>query len=121
MDMKKSWKTYAFWIAAAEAVGGITALATRKGMKEYMLSARKPPLSPPPVVFPIVWTVLYALMGIGAARVSLTPPSPERSRALQTFRLQLAAGALWTLLFFGLHAYGLAFLWIIVLWLLILI
>jgi tryptophan-rich sensory protein len=59
-------------------------------------------------------------MGVSAARVFLAPASRERNRAMQLFFLQLAANVLWSLLFFNLQAYGAAFVWILVLWLLIL-
>lgn len=67
--MKKSnWKVYAFWIVLAEAVGALSGWLTRKGVKIYNATVEQPPLSPPSIVFPIVWGILFALMGIGAAR-----------------------------------------------------
>lgn len=79
----------------------------------------KPPLSPPGWVFPLVWTVLYALMGIGAARVSLTQEGKDRSRALNVFVAQLIVNFFWSLIFFNARAYGFAFVWLLLLWLLI--
>ena len=82
---KKPWLTYVGFIVLAEAVGGLSALLSGGGMALYRDTLVKPPLSPPGIVFPIVWTILFALMGIGAARVYLAPPSPTRSRALLVF------------------------------------
>ena len=79
----------------------------------------KPPLSPPDCVFPVVWTVLYALMGIGAARVWLSPPSPARSKGLNLYVLQLIVYFFWSLIFFNAQAYFLAFLWLMLLWALV--
>ena len=62
------WKAYAAWIAASEAAGTLSGWLSRDGMEFYKAAVLKPPLSPPSVVFPIAWTVLYGLMGIGAAR-----------------------------------------------------
>ena len=117
--MKKNWRTYAGWILLTEAVGGLAGLLTRSGMEIYKTAILKPPLSPPALVFPIAWGILYALMGIGAARIWLKPPSPGRSRSLRLFLLQLAFNFLWSFLFFSFQAFGLAFLWLAVLWVLI--
>ena len=93
---------------------------TREGTELYRYAIEKPPLSPPAIVFPIVWSVLYALMGIGAARVSLTEKNPDRSRALNLFIVQLAVNFFWSLIFFNAHAFGFALIWLLLLWLLIL-
>lgn len=116
----KHWKTYAFWILLAEGVGGLSGWLTREGTKLYNETVVQPPLSPPSAVFPIVWGILFALMGIGAARIYLAPPSPQRRLSLRLFFLQLAFNFLWSIIFFNLQAYGLAFIWLVALWLLIL-
>jgi len=118
--MKKNWKVYAFWIALAEGVGALAGWLTREGIARYSQTVIQPPLSPPAFLFPIVWTILYALMGIGAARVYLTPASNARSRGLLLFLIQLAFNFLWSIVFFNLQAYAFAFFWLIALWLLIL-
>ena len=79
-----------------------------------------PALAPPALLFPIVWTLLYALMGFGAARVDLSPPSAARRSGLRVYGLQLFFNFFWTLIFFNLQAFGAAFLWLIALWGLIL-
>ena len=120
--MKNSnWKSYAFWIGLSEAVGLLSGYLTRAGTGNYAEMLQKPPLSPPGWVFPVVWTVLYALMGIGAARVSQTPPSPARSRGLNLFVLQLAVNFLWSPIFFNAGAYGFALVWLLLLWGLVLL
>ena len=55
MNMKQNWKTYLFWIGLAEAVGGLAGFLTREGTQIYRYMIEKPPLSPPAIVFPIVW------------------------------------------------------------------
>ena len=88
--MKKSqWKTYAFWIVLAEAVGALSGWLTRKGVRAYNATVQQPPLSPPSIVFPIVWAILFALMGIGAARVDLAPATESPSRRLRALVAQL--------------------------------
>lgn len=117
--MKSKWKVYAFWIVLSEAVGLIAGLLTRNGAEIYGLTATKPPLSPPDWVFPVVWTILYALMGISAARVWLSQDSSARSRSVSLFIAQLAVNFFWPLFFFNLQAYGFALLWLILLWVLV--
>ena len=113
-------KAYLLWILLAEAVGGLAGWLTREDVKIYTDSILQPPLSPPPLVFPVAWTILYALMGIGAARVALAPDSPQRSRALAVFGLQLGMNFLWSILFFKFQLFGLALVWLIALWCVIL-
>lgn len=116
---KQQWKTYTFWILLAEGVGALSGWLTREGTNSYQQTTVQPPLSPPAIVFPIVWTILFALMGIGAARVYLSPASGPRSRGLLLFFVQLAFNFLWSILFFNLQAFGFAFIWLVALWLLI--
>jgi len=115
-----NWKPYVFWIALAEGVGALSGWLTRDGIELYNQTVVQPPLSPPAALFPIVWAILYALMGIGAARVYLTPASNTRSRGLLLWLVQLAFNFLWSIVFFNLQAYAFAFFWLIALWLLIL-
>ena len=77
------------------------------------------PLSPPNLVFPIVWTILYALMGISAARIWLSPPTKERNHGLIIWGVQLFFNFFWSILFFNFQAFGLALLWLLTLWILI--
>ena len=117
---KENWKVYAFWIGLSELVGILAGLLTRSGMQIYTEMVNKPPLTPPAIVFPIVWTILYALMGISAARIWLAPESAERNRGLTVFVAQLIVNFFWPLFFFNLQAYGFAVLWLILLWVLVL-
>lgn len=111
--MKKNWKIYAFWIGLSEVVGAVSGFLSMDCMRSFKDTVAQPPFSPPDFLFPIVWTVLYALMGIGAARISLADPSRERSRGLNLFVIQLAMNFLWTPVFFCLKAFGFAFFWLL--------
>lgn len=118
--MKKlNWKSYLFWIAVSEAVGALAGFVTRQGMELYRRTAVKPPLNPPGWAFPVVWAVLYALMGIGAARIAARPDSRARNVALNLFVVQLIVNFFWSLFFFNARAYGLAAVWLVLLWVLI--
>ena len=113
---KTTWKPYVLWILLAEAVGALSGWLTREGTQLFSETVAKPPLTPPSLVFPIVWGILYTLMGIGAARVSLTEPSEDRSRGLNLFVAQLIVNFFWSLIFFNAQAYGFAFFWLLLLW-----
>ena len=116
---KNAGRTYALWILGTEAVGALAGWLTREGTEIFNLSVAEPPFSPPAAVFPIVWTILYLLMGIGAARIAMAPPWDARSRSLTLYLVQLFFNFLWPFVFFNLQWYGVAFLWLIALWLLV--
>ena len=103
---RKRVLSYVFWIAVTEAVGALAAWLTQDGMELFKTQIEKPPLSPPAIVFPIVWAILYALMGIGMARVYLSAKSEERADAIQVYLLQLAINFTWSIFFFHLRTFG---------------
>ena len=120
--MKQSiGKPYAFWILFSETIGAVSGWLTNDRIKIYRETIVQPALSPPPAVFPIVWGILFALMGIGAARIYLAPASDARSRSLLLFLLQLGFNFFWSIIFFRFQAFGFAFIWLIILWTLILL
>lgn len=110
--MLKKYKPYIVQILAALAVGGISALLVRDGFSAFG-SIAKPALTPPSAVFPIAWSVLYILMGIGAGLVSVKGKIPF------VYPLQLFVNFLWPIIFFGLQAYLFAFVWLVLLWVLV--
>ena len=114
--MKVNWKNLAFWVLLAEAVGALSGFLSRNGTEIYQQTVTQPPLSPPGWVFPVVWGILYALMGIGASLVSQTNASPERSRGLNLMVAQLVVNFFWPLFFFNLQAFGFSLLWLLFLW-----
>lgn len=111
-------RTYELFVAFTVLVGIVAGLFTSMGMETYN-QAVKPTLTPPAIVFSIVWTVLYVLMGISAARIWLSSPTKERNHGLIIFGAQLFFNFFWSLIFFNLEAYGFAFFWILILWALI--
>ena len=119
MNVKRNklW-TYLVAVAIPEAVGILAGLLTRNGI-EQIGKLRQSALTPPAVIFPIVWTILYALMGISLARIWLAPDSPERTKGLTLFLFQLIFNFFWSIFFFNMQAFGFSFLWILGLWVLI--
>ena len=114
-------KLLAICIALPLLVGGVSALLTRESMMLFE-SVQKPPLSPPGWLFPVVWTILYTLMGI-ASYLVLTSEAPkeEVGRAINVYLYQLLVNFLWSTWFFNLQWYFFAFFWLVLLWGMILI
>ena len=75
MNVKIEWKKLIVSLAAPLAVGGLSALITKDNMVMFEL-VKKPPLTPPGWVFPIVWTLLYAMMG-AASYLVFTSGAPQ--------------------------------------------
>ncbi len=119
--MKIRWKTLLISVAVPLIVGGIAGLISRGGMAAFAMM-NKPPLSPPGWLFPVVWTLLYILMGV-AAYLVLNSGAPQQAveRALKVYGIQLVFNFFWTFWFFNLQWYFFAFFWLIVLWILILV
>ena len=118
--MKPNWKQYALWIGLTEAVGAVSALLSRDGMKLYESTVVQPPLAPPMWLFPVVWTILYALMGISAARINVRPISAINACGQKLFFTQLIFNFFWSIIYFNLGAYWAAFCWLLILWILVL-
>lgn len=118
--MWKKIKPYVISIAIALGVAGLSALLTRNNMKVYQ-NINQPPLSPPMIVFPIVWSVLFTLMGISSAVIYIkkNDSKDEVYSALRIYGLQLIVNFFWSIIFFNMQAYLFAFIWLLLLWVLI--
>ena len=113
---KIRWKTLLLCLAIPPAVGALSALLSLRGMKAYA-ALHHPPLSPPGWVFPVVWAVLYLLMGVSCYLVVTAQTAPRyRQGALYIYALQLAVNFFWSPIFFGTGAYRFALIWLLLLW-----
>ena len=141
--MKRNWKTLLVCILIPLAVGAVAGFLTRGGMESFVV-LNKPPLSPPAWVFPVAWTILYTLMGISSYLIYVsesqkklfsvrgneenkqretvkknTNENMEKSQALSTYGYQLIVNFLWPVFFFNFQWYFFAFLWLVLLWILV--
>ena len=92
------------YIVSAEAVGGLSALLSG-GFSDFFTKYKEPPLLPPSWLFPVVWTVLYALMGYTAYRIDSSSADRKNiRRALSTYWIQLAVNFSWSIVFFRFEA-----------------
>jgi len=98
-------------------VGLISGMATSRGVRDWYPTLVKPPFNPPSWVFAPVWTLLYLMMGGAAFLVwQRGLESPGVRLALGLFLFQLLLNGLWSILFFGMRAPGLAMVDVVLLW-----
>jgi len=99
------------------AVGGLSGFITAQGVRDWYPTLIKPSFNPPAWVFGPVWTLLYLMMGIAAFMVWQRGWNQGAVKAaLALFAFQLLLNGLWSVLFFGMRAPGLAFAEILLLW-----
>lgn len=118
--MSKKTKQFLICLAIPLLVGGLSAFITRGGMDAFE-KINKPSLSPPSWLFPVVWTILFILMGIASYLVLVSgKPQMKINRALLIYGIQLIFNFFWSILFFNFSLYLFSFIWLVLLWLLIL-
>lgn len=106
-------------IALPLLVGAVAGFLTRNSMEDFA-RLHQPPLSPPGWLFPVVWTILYTLMGISAYLINQSDADKAtKNGALRIYYLQLFVNFLWPLFFFVGEWYLFSLIWLILLWLLI--
>lgn len=117
--MKTDWKRLLLCLAIPLGVGGLAALLTGSSMANYD-GMNQPPFAPPGWLFPVVWSILYLMMGFASYRVITSGGEKlQIKKALALYGAQLAVNFLWPLVFFGLQMYLAAFFVLLGLWLLV--
>ncbi len=106
------------------AVGMLSAFITKNAMFVFD-NIKKPLLSPPGILFPIVWSVLYVLMGISSYMIYQEKDNAnvknEVKNLLIIYLVQLMFNFFWSIIFFKFAMYKFAFMWLIILWVLVLL
>ena len=112
-------------IAIPLIVGGVSAFLTKNAMMVFD-TVKKPPLSPPGIVFPIAWSILYVLMGIASYLIYnldeeklSTGQKVLRKNTLIIYVVQLVFNFFWSIIFFKFAMYKFAFVWLVILWILV--
>ena len=98
--------------------GGIAGFLSGGGMKEFA-QLNQPPLSPPGWLFPIVWTILYVLMGVSSYLILNAETDKNKFVPLVIYVIQLFVNVMWPIFFFGFGIRFFALLWLILLWILV--
>ncbi len=107
------WKQLIISILISLGIGGLSGFITKDSMETFE-NLNKPMLSPPSIVFPIVWGILFLLMGISAYLIYVNK-SEYRKPALIIYGIQLVINFFWSIIFFNAQQYLFAFIWLIIL------
>lgn len=110
--MKIDYKTLLFSIFIPVFLGSFVGFLTAPFNNYYDLN--QPSFAPPAIVFPIVWTILYTLMGISSYLI-VKSDSDKKNEALFIYGIQLIINLLWSVWFFVFRFYLLSFIWILLL------
>lgn len=103
-----NYKKLIYNLAIPWAVGGLSAFLCRNSF-QALQSLAQPPLSPPPLVFSIVWSILYTLMGIGCYQVATSDARiPLKKKAYLYYGIQLFLNFIWSPIYFIYHNFLLA-------------
>lgn len=116
---RESWISLVPFIVVCFAAAGIGSFFTNTSVNTWYAQLRKPDWTPPNWLFAPVWTTLYVLMAISAWLVWRGTEWSAARSALVLFAIQLALNTLWSLVFFGLREVRLAFVEIMLLWMMI--
>ena len=116
--MKIEWKKLIGYISLPIIIGAIVGWLTSGGMEKFKYM-NKPPLSPPGWLFPVVWTILYALMGISYYLIKQSGEDITTPKRL--YIIQLFFNYMWSFIYFNMDNYLFAFIWLVVLWILIIL
>ncbi len=113
---RASWRSLIVLEAATLGAGGLVGFLTQKESSFYE-GLTLPAFAPPGWVFPIAWTLLYAAMA-AAMWFVLRERGRDRFILLGLYIAQFAVNLLWPVLFFVQQTLGLAFFWLVLLWML---
>lgn len=113
----KKYKALAISLLISLGTGAIAGLIVKDAAAKYNMMI-KPMLAPPAIVFPIVWTLLYILMGVAAYLIYMSGKN-GKDDALKLYAEQLVFNFIWPIIFFRTGWLLFAFIWILALWLLV--
>ena len=105
-----NWKRLIISVLIPVGLGTIVGLLTSSNYNDMI----QPSFAPPGIVFPIVWSILYTLMGISAYIIDRSG-SYSSKEAMTVYYAQLCINLLWSFIFFTFKAYLLGFIWILLL------
>lgn len=107
--MKKTkWTELLIFIIGTELVGALSSLLSGN-FSSFYDELVKPPLAPPGILFPIVWAILYALMGISAYMIYVSDAETgKKAKALTLYAVQLFVNFMWSIVFFRFKQIGAA-------------
>lgn len=109
------WKSLLVYIGIPLLIGLLSSFASRGAMGNFAM-LNKPSFAPPAWLFPVVWTILYILMGVASYIVVNSNASDKKiKKAITVYAVQLVFNFFWSIIFFNLEQYLLAFFWLLAL------
>jgi translocator protein len=102
----KCFLKLAAWVVAIELLGALSGLMTEGGLQVWYQALHKSILTPPDMVFPIVWGVLYAMIGVVGWLIWSAQTTPHSTVVRRLYVIQLLLNLSWTPLFFHFHFVG---------------
>ncbi len=119
--MKINFKSLIIVILIPLFVGWLSGFIASDSVEAFN-SLIKPALSPPASIFPFAWTILYILMGISSYLILTSYGNQDdKMLALRAYAAQLFLNFFWSIIFFNLEMYGVAFIWLVMLWIAIVV
>lgn len=115
-EQRHTWRSLVVLVAGTIGAGAIVGFLTQD--TTFYKELIKPAFAPPGWLFPVVWTLLYGAMATAMWFV-LRAQGADRFILLGLYVAQLAVNLIWPFLFFVQRALGLAFFWLVLLWLLV--
>ena len=101
-DAGAMWRRAAILVPLLVLAGSAIGWLSNSGFSnDWYARLRNPDFQPPGWAFGVVWTILYAMMGVALAAILVAPPSRARATALGLFAAQLLLNFLWSPVFFG--------------------
>lgn len=115
MTSKVRWRKLAVSVAVALGAGLLASLLA-PGISEAYETLYQPPLAPQGWLFPLVWAVLYVLMGVAAYLIGQGAAGEDKRSAMLYYWAQLLVNLCWPMIFFRFEAYVTAGFWLVFLW-----
>ena len=119
---KINWKHLLISILLCQVIGSLGSIFTTPAIPTWYATLEKPTIGPPNWAFPVVWALLYLLMGIALYLVwEKGWEQADVRKAMGVFGIQLFLNFMWSVLFFGLRSPLFGLVEIVVLWIVILV
>lgn len=112
----KKYLSLALWILVFEVISGLIGRVTQPGVDNWYATLAPPPFTPPNIAFPVMWTILYALIAATGWTLWRTrKQTADGNKLMLLFAVYMTLNWSWSFIFFGAHMLLGGFLWIIAL------
>lgn len=116
MAKKFSWKIFVICLVLVYLIAFIGSIFTSEKTNSSWYENIKPDITPPNYVFPIVWNILFFLIGVSLYTAWTNSKIKHKKKIALVFGINFFLNILWSIFYFGLENPKLAFAEITVLW-----